>query len=329
LTEESKNLATVEPTKAAQREGTIAAPDQATTKGLIVQFSAWLERENYTAPKDHISNLLILMRRGANLLDPESVKVIIARLRKRNGQPWKDGAKMLMVHTYNLFTQALKIEWKPPQYKQEDIEPFIPDETELDQLIAACQSKRMAAFLQCLKETFADPGEILPLEWTDLNGDIITINHPVKGHRPGQAQVSSKLLMMLNNLPHKSERIFPTTYECMYTAFGLIRRRTAKNLQNPRLRKISFVSFRHWGGTMLAERTHERILTVQKLLRHKSITSTMKYIGKIHWKNDDYDVATATTVEEVKKLAESGFEKFDEFNGIHVFRKLKIFKPNM
>ena len=80
---------------------------------------------------------------------------------------------------------------------------------------------------------------------------------------------------------------------------------------------------------MLAERTHERILTVQKLLRHKSITSTMKYIGKITWKNDDYDVATATTKEEVKHLAEAGFEKFDEFNGVHVFRKLKIFKPNM
>lgn len=77
---------------------------------------------------------------------------------------------------------------------------------------------------------------------------------------------------------------------------------------------------------MIAYRTNGNVLTVQKLLRHKSITSTMKYIGKIHWKNDEYDVATATTVEEIKKLAEAGFEKFDEFNGIHVFRKPKIFK---
>ena len=77
---------------------------------------------------------------------------------------------------------------------------------------------------------------------------------------------------------------------------------------------------------MIAYRTNGNVLTVQKLLRHKSITSTMKYIGKIRWKNDEYDVATGTTVEEIKKLAEAGFEKFDEFNGVHVYRKPKMFK---
>jgi integrase len=231
-----------------------------------------------------------------------------------------------MVHTYNLFAQALKIRWEPPKYKQEEIEPFTPDETELDQLIASSKSKRMAAFLQCLKETYADPGEILRLEWMDINGNIITINHPVKGHRPGQHQVSARLLMMINSLPRKSERIFPANYKTMYFAFELLRRRTAMYLENPRMLRISFRSFRHWGGTMLAYRTNGKVLTVQKLLRHKSVLSTMRYIGKIHWKNDEYDVATATTVEEVRHLAESGFEKFDEFNGIHVFRKPKAFK---
>jgi hypothetical protein len=41
-------------------------------------------------------------------------------------------------------------------YSQESILPSIPDEVELDQLIAACRSKRMAVFPQTLKETFAD-----------------------------------------------------------------------------------------------------------------------------------------------------------------------------
>jgi integrase len=108
----------------------------------------------------------------------------------------------------------------------------------------------------------------------------------------------------------------------MYVAFDLVRKKTAMNLRNPRLRKISFISFRHWGGTMLAIRTNERVLTVQKFLWHKSINSTMKYIGKIVWKNDEYD--TATTLEEIKKLGEAGFEKFDEFNGVHVFRKQSL-----
>ena len=75
----------------------------------------------------------------------------------------------------------MKIRWEPPHYKQEEIIPFVPDESELNQLIAACHSKRMATYLQCLKETFADPGEVLRIRRKDVSGNIITINFPVNG----------------------------------------------------------------------------------------------------------------------------------------------------
>jgi hypothetical protein len=66
---------------------------------------------------------------------------------------------------------------------------------------------------------------------------------------------------------------------------------------------------------------------VKKLLGHKQIRNTMKYIGMINFREDDeFVTATATTVEEIKKLAESGYQKFDEYNGIHIFRKPKRFK---
>jgi hypothetical protein len=68
------------------------------------------------------------------------------------------------------------------------------------------------------------------------------------------------------------------------------------------------------------------VLTVKKLLRHKRIENTMKYIHMIEFKDDEFDVAAATTVEEVKQLASAGFEKFDEINGIHVFRRPKRFQ---
>jgi len=42
--------------------------------------------------------------------------------------------------------------------------------------------------------------------------------------------------------------------------------------------------------------------------------------------NNEYDVATATTIEEIKHMTEAGFQKFDEFNGVNVFRKPKVFK---
>ncbi|MDI6905204.1 MAG: hypothetical protein QMD13_06940 [Candidatus Bathyarchaeia archaeon] len=51
----------------------------------------------------------------------------------------------------------------------------------------------------------------------------------------------------------------------------------------------------------------------------------MKYIHMLHFKNGEFDVATATTVEEVKKIVAAGFEKIDEIKGIHIFRRPKRF----
>jgi hypothetical protein len=52
----------------------------------------------------------------------------------------------------------------------------------------------MATYLQTLKETFADPSEALRIRRKDVNGNIVTINFPVKGHYPGPVKVSNKLI---------------------------------------------------------------------------------------------------------------------------------------
>ncbi|UCF45378.1 MAG: hypothetical protein JSW44_01730 [Candidatus Bathyarchaeota archaeon] len=50
----------------------------------------------------------------------------------------------------------------------------------------------------------------------------------------------------------------------------------------------------------------------------------MKYIHRLEFQDPEtYDVATATTIEEIKHLAQAGFKKFDEANGIHVYRRPK------
>jgi hypothetical protein len=76
---------------------------------------------------------------------------------------------------------------------------------------------------------------------------------------------------------------------------------------------------------MLAHYTNGNVLTIKKALRHRAIQSTMKYIGLLQFKDEDYEVATATTTKEIEQLAQAGFQKFDELNGIHVFRKPKRF----
>jgi len=183
----------------------------------------------------------------------------------------------------------------------------------------------MAAFLQCLKETYADPGEVLGLRWIDISGNIITINKPVKGHLPGQIQVSNKLIAMLNSLPKTSERIFPTRYENMYRCYERVRKRAAHVQQNPRLLSIEFRSFRHWGGSMIAHYTNGNVLTVKKLLRHKRIENTMKYISMIHFKDDEFEVTSATTIEEAKEILSAGFDYVTQKDGVMLFRRPKRF----
>jgi hypothetical protein len=51
----------------------------------------------------------------------------------------------------------------------------------------------------------------------------------------------------------------------------------------------------------------------------------MKYIGLLQFKDDDWEVPTATSLEEVKHLASLGYQKFDKFQGVHIFRKPKKF----
>jgi integrase len=163
----------------------------------------------------------------------------------------------------------------------------------------------------------------LKLEWKDIKDNVISINHPVKGHLSGRMQVSNKLIAMLNALPKDSKRVFPMSYQSAVNSFQKLRKRLAQKLQDPGFLHVCFKSYRHWGGSMLAHYTNGNVLTIQKALRHKNIQNTMKYIHTIQFKDEDYEIATATTTEEIKQLGQSGFAKYDEKDGIHFYRKPK------
>lgn len=296
---EIKTVAGEEKTKTTSH----LAPD---LKGHLVKFGAYLEREGYSGETTYVSLLRRLLTLGADVADPEDVKKKIAT------QKWKHSVKMLCCYAYDAFCTMEKISWTMPKYKQNDSQIYVPDEKDLDALINAARSRLMATFLQTLKETFADPTEILRLEWVDIreNENVITINHPVKNHLSGHVQVKPKLIAMLNGLPKTSKRVFPRKYESMATCFRLMRKATALKLQNPRLLNISFKSFRHWGGSMLAHYTNGNVLIIQKALRHRQISNTMKYIHTIEFKDDDFEETVATTPEEIRRLGKAGWMKY-------------------
>jgi integrase/ribosomal protein L37AE/L43A len=297
-------------------------------KGLITKFMAYLEREGYSAQTGYPETLRHLAKDGANLLDPENVKLVIAQQKKKNGEPWKDSVKMLATYAYDAFCQMQGIKWNMPAYHQGETTLYIPEEKDLDLLISAA-SRRFATYLQCLKETFADPGEILRLEWIDLKDNVLSINHPVKGHLTGKYEITPKLIAMLNALPRKEKGIFPMTYACAIDALKKLRKRSALKFQNPNLLSITFKSYRHWGGSMLAHYTNGNLLIIKRMLRHKNIQNTMKYIHTIEFKEEDFEETVATTPEEIRQLGKAGWTKYDEItiNGtqMHFYRKPKRF----
>ena len=229
-----------------------------------------------------------------------------------------------MAYAYNALTKMLKLKWQMPKYRQEEAFPFIPEEKEIDALIMGARSKRMSAYLLTLKQTMADPSEGLRIQWIDVNGNVITINHPVKNHYPRQIQVSNRLIAMLNSLPKNSESIFPTQYRNVAHNFRALRKTVARRVNNPRILKIRLSTFRHFGATMLYHQTRD-ILLVKKLLGHKKIENTMKYTQLIQFKDNEYEVATAQTVDEAKTVISAGFEYVTEKNGIMLFKKPKRF----
>jgi integrase len=243
----------------------------------------------------------------------------------------KNGTKLFYCYAYEAFLKMLKIKWEMPRYTQEEFDPFVPYESELDALINAAKSKRLAAFLQTLKEVFGDPTEVLRIKWIDIDTEnkTIAIRYPVKNHNTRTLKVSLRLLAMLEALPKKDERIFPTSYDCMLRAFTRMRKRTAEIHQNPRLLSVDFTAFRTWAGTTIAYHTNGNVLTVKKLLGHKAIKSTMRYIGKIDFQESDFETTSASTVEDILKLGSEGWQEYSvvKINNIeyHCFKKPKRF----
>ena len=327
---EAKNLDPVQKTKGRL----FCAGDaklSADIKGLLTQFYAYLEKEAYSVESDYVDKVKHLAVLGANLRDPESVKTLIGQMKRKDGQKTKNGTKMLNCYAYDAFVKMLKIPWDMPTYTQEDHDPFVPDETELDALISSAKSKLLAAFLQSLKETFGDPGEVLRIKWLDVdtNNKAISIRYPVKNHLPRTLQVSNRLLAMIEALPKKDDRVFATSYANMLRRFVTMRKRTADIHQNPRLLAVDFTAFRTWAGTMIAYHTNGNVLTVKKLLGHKQVKNTMKYIGKISFQSQDFETTSASTVEDILRLGREGWIEYSvaKISNVeyHCFKKPKRF----
>jgi len=318
-----QTLAEVAREKTAQREGTKLS--EAEYKGRITEIAWMLKKANYAEDTIRmvVSALRTLRSRGANLSDPESVKLVIAT------QNWSENRKRNVSNAYNLYAKKYGITWEKPKTKIIRKIPFIPKEEEIDALIAG-SGKKLSTYLQLLKETGMRAGEATRLKWTDIDEErrIIILNNPEKGSHPRIWKITTKLMNMLNALPRKSQYIFGNPNpRAIRSLFCNTRKSLTEKLQNPRLLKISFHTFRHWKATTLYHQT-KNLLLVKEFLGHAEIDNTLRYIQieqALYGPNsdDEFTVYGTSDKEEIKKLLSVGFDYVCQKDDILYFRKRK------
>jgi len=333
---EAKNLASVE-AEQNQAAGATTTQPSADLKGLLTVFIAKSELKGLDSQtiRRRVTMLKLLHNRGANLLNPETVFQTIDHAKKWDWkhrqvteEDWSDGSKNNAAQAYLSLCELAKIQipegvnfdkWGRQPQKL----PWVPLETEVDQLIAGCL-KLVATFLQLLKETGMRCGEAIRLHWVDIDLEhgIVTVNKPEKHSLPRQLKISAKLTAMLNYLPKETDKVFPVCLRTMRKRFMWQRNRVALKLQNPRIKRITFHTLRHWYGTMEYFKTKD-ILHVKEKLGHESITSTLIYTHLVNFEADEYHTATAKSLREDEDLLKAGFEYVTDRDGVKIYRKRK------
>jgi len=283
-----------------------------------------MQKQGYRKSTIHyrIQALKSIARRAA-LLDSESVRGFLA------SATFSEARKAKLVEDLDGFYNWKHIAFDKPYYRRIDRLPFIPLESEIDQLISGA-GKKTATFLQLLKETGMRPGEAWDLRWTDIDSENSTVNIlPEKDSRARQLRISARTAAMLAHLPHRYDYVFRNPKTAPLRSMEVFRRIVAKQrnkladkLQNPRIKIITFKTLRHWKATTEYHKTRD-ILHVMSILGHKSIQNTLVYTHLINFEGDEYVCKVAKTVDDAKNLIENGFEYVTDIEDMKLFRKRK------
>jgi len=287
-------------------------------QGKVLEHAFWMKKEGYRESTIvSRAKLLAGLAKKADLLDPESVKEAIAQLKVTEGR------KENIVIVYTLFCKQNSIQFIPPRYHRVDKLPFIPLEAEVDQLVAG-MGPRYATYLQFLKESKARAGEVWGLKWIDLDLEARTVSiTPEKGSMPRLLKLSGKLLAMLATLPRRNEYVFGGgDLDNFARWFYMKRKELAVKLCNPRIQRIGFKTYRHWGASNLYRQTRD-ILLVKQTLGHKDIRNTLVYTHLLNDLDSEWVCKTAKSLAEASSLIELGFDYVTDLDGTKLFRKRK------
>ena len=283
-----------------------------------------MQREGYRPAtiRSAVKTLKSLAKR-TNLLSADATKDYLTKAEV------SENRKVKICEDLARFYKWKGIHFDRPRYKKIETLPFIPLETEVNQLISAV-GKKTAVFLQLLKETGIRPGEAWDLKWTDVDLERGAVNvTPEKHSHARQQKISPRLTAMFNAMHRKWPLVFRNPTILKENSMHVFRRNyldqrkdLAMKLQNPRLNSITFKTFRHFYATLLYSKTRD-LLLVKERLGHRAIQNTLIYTHLVNFESDDYVCKVANTIEESQSLVETGFEYVTDFNGSKLFRKRK------
>ena len=123
---------------------------------------------------------------------------------------------------------------------------------------------------------------------------------------------AQKLVAMFKMLPKTGQRVFGDSMLATFRKnFMHQRQRIAFKLQNPRLKRITFHTLRHFYGTTEYHKT-KNILYEQNKLGHRVLKSTLVYSHLVNVESDEYHTATSKSLKEDEELLKAGFEYVTE-----------------
>ena len=256
-----------------------------------------------------------------DLDDPEAVKGYIA-----NQSRWSNAYKQGVAYAYNSYVKANGLQWILPRFRIEDRLPRIPTEERINQVIVRARGKYVLVF-SILRDTGMRPIELERTQTRDIDLERGTITvRTAKGGSGRTVQVRRRTLALLKEYLGKrnfrlDDRPFPRRKKM--TGRGVrLRNTVAAKLMDPTFRTIRLYDLRHFAATMTYHKTRDLLYT-QRMLGHRNLRSTLRYVQLIAFKDDDYTSAVARTVQDVRQLVEAGFEYVTELDGAKVFRKRK------
>ncbi len=170
---------------------------------------------------------------------------------------------------------------------------YVPPERDVLKLMAAC-TRREKVFLLCFLRTGARRGEIFRLKRDeDINFETRQIRLGTRKTKDGnmkyvwlpmESELHEGLLWHFKTRPHLESPYVWTVEEGRYAGQPYTyRHKFLKGLcKRAGIREIKFHSLRRYFASILKDKVKASTPTIQRLLRHESISTTENYIYDLH-----------------------------------------------